>query len=184
MSEELIRSFICLEVLSEVVKEVARIQEILSKKPFQGKITELENLHLTLKFLGEISEKKVEEVKEELKKISFSSFEAKILETGIFSFRGNPKIVWIKVGGKEIFDLQRKIDEAMLKIGFKPEERFMSHMTIARIKHVKDKKAFREYVENIKTKKISWKVNEFFLKKSELKESGPVYTNLEKFSLT
>ena len=47
------RTFICVEMPDAVVKEVARLQELVGKKLFTGKITELENLHATLKFLGE-----------------------------------------------------------------------------------------------------------------------------------
>ena len=57
----LTRAFIAIEFPDEVVKEIARVQELVSKIKFTGKLTELENLHLTLKFLGEISEEKVEE---------------------------------------------------------------------------------------------------------------------------
>src|SRR3989338_7270394 len=125
MECKLIRSFICIELGDEAIKEAARVQEILSGEKFTGKMTELENLHLTLKFLGEIDDEKLEKVKDRLKKIEFKEFEGRLLDAGVFSVRGNPKIVWIKLGGKEIFDLQSKIDEA-LKDLFPKEERFMS----------------------------------------------------------
>ena len=64
------------------MKEVARVQEILGNQKFHGKMTELENLHLTLKFLGEIDELKMEKVKEALGKIEFEKFEAHLGEIG------------------------------------------------------------------------------------------------------
>ena len=51
----MIRCFICIDFPDEVIKEVARVQEELEKVKFNGKLTELENLHLTLKFLGEMA---------------------------------------------------------------------------------------------------------------------------------
>ena len=78
MAEEdknkLTRAFIAIDFPSEIVKEIARVQELLGKVKFTGKITELENLHLTIKFLGEIDEKQVEEVKKfaDLKDFSFA----------------------------------------------------------------------------------------------------------------
>jgi 2'-5' RNA ligase len=165
----------------EVVKEIARVQEEVGKRRFDGKMTELENLHLTLKFLGEIDEKKVSEVKKKLGDIEFGEIECVLGEIGTFSKRGTPRIVWLKVNGKGIFELQKKIDDALNGV-FEREERFMSHLTVARVKFVKDKIGFVDYVKGIGVKKIKFKVGKFFLKRSELKSPGPVYSSLAEFS--
>ncbi len=177
--KKLYRIFIAVDFPDNVINEVARVQEILGKRKFTGKLTELENLHLTLKFLGEIEENKVEAVKKRLKEIKFEEFEARLEDIGSFNFRGMPRIVWIKIGGRGIFNLQRKVDEKMLELGFEKERRFMSHITITRIKYVKDKKGFVEYVKEIGLKEIKFKINEFKLKESELRELGHIYRDLE-----
>ena len=69
-----------------------------------------------------------------------------------------------------------------LKGMFKPEERFMSHLTIARVKYAKDKKGFVEAVKGIKTRDVKFKVDCFELKSSELKPLGPVYKTIEKYT--
>ena len=178
--DEKIRAFISLPVSDLVIKEIARIQEIILKKKFVGKVTELENLHLTLKFLGEISKETLVQVKTALSKISFHQFKAKLLKAGTFSYRGAPKIVWLKIGGKEIHELQKQIDLA-LKDFFKLEARFMSHMTIARVKYVADKIAFKEFIAKLPIKKISFEINSFELRSSELKPLGPIYTTLQEY---
>lgn len=175
------RCFIAITFPEEVVKEVARIQEVLSKAKFTGKMTELENLHLTLKFLGEVSEEKINEVKEKLKEVSFNEFEVYLSHAGVFSFRKNPRIVWIKVNGKSLFDLQKKVDEKMSEIGFKKEERFMSHLTIARVKYAKDRKEFKNYAENLGVKRVKFKIQGFKLLRSELESTGPVYSEMEEY---
>jgi len=175
---ELKRCFIAIEFSDEVIKEIARMQELIVKTKFTGKLTELENLHLSLKFLGEIDDEKIGKVKEKLKTIKFSEMKLKLGKIGTFSIHGRPRIVWIKIEGKQIYDLQKKIDE-ILKDLFKPEERFMSHLTIARIKYVKDKKGFSEHIDSMHTKPISFDVSSFKLKKSELKPLGPAYNDLE-----
>ena len=177
------RVFVAIDFPSEVIEEVARIQEVLRNLKFTGKMTELENLHLTLKFIGEIDLEKLEEVKNKLKNIKFDIFDARLENIGTFSFRGNPRIVWIKVKGKGIFELQKKIDEMMSELGFKLEERFMGHMTIARIKYVKDKETFKKYAGEIGLKDTRFKIDEFKLKESELKMMGPIYTDLEIYKL-
>ncbi len=182
MDIEKIRVFICVDFPSEIVQEIKRVQGILGNKKFIGKKTEEENLHLTLKFLGEIEEKEIEEVKKKLKEIKFNSFDSKLENAGTFSFKGNPRIVWMKIGGKGIFELQGLVDNALKEL-FNMEERFMSHVTIARVKYVKDKKEFKDYVEGIGVKKIGFKVDSFKLMKSELGKMGPVYTLIEEYKL-
>jgi len=226
--EERTRCFVCIDFPSEVVKEVVRLQDILGKQVFDGKMTELENLHLTLKFLGGVDEGKLEEVKKKLEEIKMDEFDAKVhgndcgtldtrellnscnslcsklgkftciqksskkqqglfdtrlTEVGVFSFKGKPKIVWVKVGGEEIRELQRKVDAVLSEVGFKVEERFMSHLTIARVKYVKSPKEFIDYVNGMKCKETGFSVKGFKLMKSELRSPGPVYSCLEEYGL-
>jgi len=178
---DLTRSFICIDFPPEVIKEVARIQEIIDKKNFTGKPIELENLHLTLKFLGHITPKTLNKVKEVLSNINFPKLNLKLSKVGTFNFKGKPRIAWVKVTGK-VFDLQTQID-LVLKDLFKPEERFMSHLTIARIKYTKSPKSFIDYVSKIKPKQIPFQVNSFKLKSSDLTPQGPVYTTIKKYYL-
>jgi len=167
----------------EALTEIEQIQNLIRKKKlFYGKFTELENLHLTLKFLGEIEENKLEDVKKELQKIKFNSFEVSLGDLGFFSER-RFRILWIKLLGKEIWDLQGEIDKIMEEVGFKKEDRFMSHITLARIKEVIDKNILLDYVKNLKHRPIKFEVKDFILKKSELKIEGPVYSDIERYDL-
>lgn len=179
---DLIRCFIAIDLPREIINEVERVQAELKKKNiFHGKLTESENLHLTLKFLGEIDLNKIEEVKKRLGEIKFEKFSCFTGELGVFS-KSYIRIVWMHVLGRKVLELQKVIDEK-LKDLFSAEERFMSHLTIARVKNVKDKLLFLEELGKIKTSKIKFNVDKFYLIRSELREGGPVYMNLEEYSL-
>lgn len=181
--EEKMRCFVALDLPKEVMNHIHEIQEKIKKQNlFVGKYVDIETLHLTLKFLGEIDEEKVEEVKKRLRKIKFSEFEVRLGETGIFSSKYSSyiRVVWVKLGGANM--LQKEVDEA-LKDMFEPEFRFMSHITIARVKKVVDRKRLIEYIKNIKPKKMKFKVDKFFLKLSTLNPEGPVYEDLEEYNL-
>ncbi len=174
------RCFVALDLPREVMNHISEIQENIKKQNlFIGKFTETENLHLTLKFLGGISEEEVEKVKERLRKIKFEEFDVYVGEVGTFS-KKFLKIIWIKLRGAD--KLQKQVDEA-LKDMFDVEARFMGHITIARAKKVGDKKRLIEYLKHIKPKNLKFKVDKFFLKKSELESDGPVYTDLENYNL-
>ena len=178
--KNLVRCFIALELSREAISELERIQDLIKKKNlFYGKFTEPENFHLTLKFLGEIENSAVEKVKKVLEEIKFNEFEVTLGEAGVFSKR-SLKLLWVRVQGSGIWDLQKAIDNLLLG-SFEPEQRFMSHITIARMKKVSSNKEFLEYIKAIKIKKIKFKVKEFFLKKSELTPQGPIYTDLGRY---
>jgi len=166
----------------EAIDYIEDLQNLIKKKNlFQGKLTEPENLHLTLKFLGEIPEEKIEEIIKKLGEIKANCFSAKLGPFGLFS-KKSFRILWIKMLGEGVYSLQKEIDK-VLGDSFQPEERFMGHITIARIKKVFDRKIFLDYIKNIKSKKISFNVCDFVLKKSELKHEGPIYTDLARYNL-
>lgn len=174
------RTFIAIDFPDEVIKEIARLQSLISKKKFTGKLTELGNLHLTLKFLGEITEETLKKVKTALKKVKFSELSLSLGEIGFFKHGKNPRIVWIKINGESVWQLQKQIDSVLSTL-FKPEERFMSHLTIARINYVKDKGDFIKHVKNISARSIKFNISSFKLKLSELNPSGSIYTTLQEY---
>ncbi len=172
------RVFIAIDFPREIEEEILRIQKFVKKTNFNGKITERENLHLTLKFFGEISEKRIAEIKEKLGAIQFKKFDAELGEVGIFHFRKEPRIVWVKINSRGLFRLQEQIDNSLT--GFFPKEkRFMSHVTIARFRHVLNRRGFEEYVKNISVRKLRFTLGEFKLKESVLERDGAVYKDLE-----
>ena len=210
------RAFIAIDLPFEATNEIERIAKLIWKKTlFSGKITESANLHLTLKFLGEISDEQVLEVKKRLSEIKFSEFSCEFGGVGVFN-REFIRIIWIKLNGsqnsknfgtsktksfesKGIWDLQKQIDEVLSKpqtfalggkassdeklLGlFEKEARFMSHITIARVKNVANKSGFLEYLKSVKPKNIKFNVCDFVLKKSELLPAGPVYSDIERYT--
>jgi len=161
----------------EVKREIVKIQRNLPE--FSGKKIETENFHLTLKFLGEVDEEKIERVKERLGRIKFGKFEAEIDEIGVFSEKFI-KIVWLHMKGCD--NLQEQVDEELEGL-FEKERRFMSHLTIARVKNIKDKRKFLEKTKKIKIPRIKFKIDKFYLMKSELTADGPKYSVLEEYKL-
>ena len=182
MSQENIRAFICLTFPDEIMKEITRIQSLILKTKFTGKITEPENLHLTLKFLGEMPLEKLDEIKSLLSLIKFKPFEATLQHTGTFNHHKLPRIAWLKISSKELFELQEQIDDSLSAL-LPKENRFMSHLTLARIKYVKSPELFVKYVKQIKPKKLKFQVSSFKLMSSELKPLGPSYTLLQEYNL-
>ena len=171
------RLFVGFNFPEYVLKEIKKIQDKLPD--FSGKSIKPENLHLTLKFLGEIDEKKIQEIKERLSKVNAYKINAEINSIGFFS-KKFLRIVWLHVSNCS--NLQKEIDLSLEGL-FEKEKRFMSHVTIARVKSISDKDSFIRKIEILRIKKISFKVENFFLVESKLSPEGPEYRIIEKYNL-
>jgi RNA 2',3'-cyclic 3'-phosphodiesterase len=176
--KEKIRAFIGFFLPDEIKKVVLEIQRRIPS--FKGKLVEENNLHLTLKFLGELSQEELNEIKKVLKRVHFRKIECSIDSLGFFS-ENFVRIIWLYLKNSE--DLQKEVDEA-LKDLFKTENRFMSHLTIARIKSIRDKKEFIDQLKIINFDKPNFFIEEMCLIKSELKAEGPEYEILDKYLLS
>ncbi len=171
------RVFISIDFPEEIISEITKVQENLPF--FEGKKIEKNNLHLTLKFLGEVDNKKLEGIKNNLKKVTCYPFKVKLGGVGFFS-EDLIRIIWLRVFNCE--DLQEQIESSLQSL-FKKEERFMGHLTIARVKGINNKKEFIINLERIPILNKEFTVNNFKLFKSELGKNGPIYTLLEEYPL-
>ena len=171
------RCFIGIELSLEATKEIERLQKTI-KPHFVGKITSSKNLHLTLKFLGEIEDGIINKIKKRLFSIKYHPFELTLESIGVFSQKFI-KMVWVKV---TTVPLQPLIDNYLKDI-FQPEHRFMGHITIARVKKTENKQSFLKLINNTTINKIIFTVREFYLKESILTNESPIYKVIDKYYL-
>ncbi len=173
------RLFIAIELPAEVKEHLEQLQKKIDGHYAQ--LTLAKEIHLTLKFLGDVSEQKIDEIKQKLEKIDFGSFEASLGRTGVFPDEHYVKVVWIGVEpANSINFLQQKIEKALAGL-FEPDTRFTPHLTLARVKFVKDKKLFIENLRKIEAEKKEFLVDSFKLIKSTLTPKGPVYEDVAEF---
>lgn len=172
------RLFIGINISEEVKEEAVKIQEKIKKL---GELTLVpkENLHITLKFLGEIEDS--EKIIKKLNNIKFKQFSLKATNIGFFPNNNYIKVVWIGFVGNEILALQKQIDKT-LEEDFKKEKNFVTHATIARVKYLspEDKTEMNE-LKTISLRSSEFKVNSFKLMKSTLTSNGPAYETLRTF---
>ncbi len=138
------------------------------------------NNHVTLKFLGEVDEKTLEEVKIRLKKIKFKQFNIRISGAGCFPNENYVKVVWVGIESDDLAALQKDIHKSLADI-FPDEREFVPHLTLARVKFVKDEILLKEKLKT-KFSEETVRINNFKLIKSELQKNGPVYTVLETYN--
>ncbi len=176
------RLFIAINLPSEIKDELYQIQGNFDKKFAKVKWVSKKNLHLTLKFLGQCDENKLEEIREKLKNISFNSFELNLGKIDYFPDKTDMKIIWINLFPKEEFlQLQKTIDSEFL-IDCSKDNIFSAHLTLGRIKLIKKKENFLGYFNNFRIKNKSFVVSEFHLIESKLTKDGPQYKVIETFN--
>ncbi|MCS7134266.1 MAG: RNA 2',3'-cyclic phosphodiesterase [Candidatus Pacearchaeota archaeon] len=175
------RCFIAIEISEKAKEELLRVQKEF-KGIIEGKFVEKENFHLTLKFLGEVSNYEINQLKQELRKIRFNKFIAKLGSIGYFT-PSFARVLWVSLEPKDNFvELHEKVESLLRNFNIKKEKRkFMPHVTIARIKNIKKKEKFFEKIEKIKIEPIDFEISSFVLNKSVLTEKGPIYEKLFEF---
>lgn len=166
------RVFIAVRVpLNEKIK---RVLEELSK--FKGiKTVKPQNLHINLKFLGEVEEDKIKEIKKILEELKgFGNFEVSLKSIDAFPNQNFVRVIWIGAKSDKLIRLAKLIDSELQNLGFIPGNKYTPHLTLARVKKKisKIKKIFSdEDFGKLKVEKVE-------LIKSELKKSGPQYLTL------
>ncbi len=176
------RTFISITIPKSIVKILNKIQSQLPKQDYKLNIAK--NHHLTLRFLGDVDEYQLKQVKEQLSTIEFNKFNLIIDKIGYFPNKDFIRVVWIGFKDNDkVNELQKLIDSKLLKIGFQTDKRFHAHITLARVKFVKDKVKFRNEINSIEIGGMKFEVNEFKLIKSTLTPEGPIYEDLESYTI-
>ncbi len=166
----------------EIKDALAQIAKHISKDAAEFSLVKPENMHLTLKFLGEVSEEKVEGIKKALGEISFAPFQATVAGVGAFPSLDRVNVVWVGLAdGKEAVKLQHQIDDSLEKIGFAKEKEYTPHLTICRVKYVKEKEQLREAIKKMQVKQMTFSIDSFVLMQSTLTREGAVYTMVQEY---
>jgi len=172
------RSFVAVEIYSnEIINLISKFQSEIN---INAKPVEPHNLHFTLQFLGDISQDMAEKVMISLNSIKFSSFMVNFKGIGVFPKLKFPRVVWIGTdenGGNLLIELSKKVENALIPLGFSVDKPFKPHITVFRIKN----KIGDISKELDKFKSVDFGTQEitgFKLKQSILSSKGPAYSDL------
>lgn len=175
------RCFIAIDLPKEIKQYLSRVQSLFPKEDMN--LVEENNLHLTLVFLGEIEDSKTERIKQLLQDIKINKFNAFLGKIGFFPSKDYIKVVWVSLEPSEFLNrVYLKIHEN-LKNEFKLDNRFESHITLARVKFLKNKEDFVKKLESSDIEKKEFLVDSFLLKKSTLTCQGPIYKDILRFEM-
>ncbi len=182
------RTFIAIELPEEIKKQIEQLQAPLKRTDTFVSWVKPGNIHITLKFLGEVPEDKINEVFSATQKAleGTRKFTMSLKGTGVFPNLRRPRVIWIGTGSgeEELSIMAKRIEEEMERVGFPKEKRkFSAHFTVGRVKSPRNIEKLMELVESTDFQTEDIEVNEVVVMRSQLHPAGAIYTPLKKIPL-
>ena len=182
-----VRAFLAIDLDEDLKPKIYKLIKEFKKIDTKIKFVELENLHLTLKFYGDIDTNGLDVLEKAIVKVvsEFEPFTIKITGCGAFPNTNRIKVIWVGIDDDTILkDLHDKLDKEFVRLGFDKDKRFSTHLTIGRMKSAKGKDKVKSTIEEFSDVEIGeMEVDRIVLKKSTLTPAGPIYEDLKIFEL-
>lgn len=184
-----IRAFIAVELPQSVKEGLGLIQRAMRSEGAEAKWVRPESIHLTLKFLGNISADKVSDIRGAIEEAcrGAAPMEVRVFGTGAFPNERRPRVIWVGLeeptGG--LASLQQRLEAALKPLGFEPEGRpFKAHLTLARVKSPRSAGSIARALDAQKEADLGKiTVDKVVLYQSTLRPTGAVYKALEEVAL-
>ncbi|NIR87882.1 RNA 2',3'-cyclic phosphodiesterase [Candidatus Bathyarchaeota archaeon] len=181
---EMIRSFIAFDIKNEsVLRHFSEVQGTLLNTGADLKLVKPENIHITMRFLGNISLHMVDLIHEEMKKLTFTPFDVEIKGLGAFPSLGYIRVIWtgIRKGADELANIFNQLEPSLRQLGFRPDKKgFSPHLTIARVKTGRNKAELVRCAQELADYEFGVvRADCLRLKKSVLTPKGPIYSTLK-----
>jgi 2'-5' RNA ligase len=168
-----------------VLSRLATAQSLLVQTGADLKLVEPKNIHITVRFLGNITPAMAEKIFDEMQKVQFAPFNVQIKGLGVFPDIRYPRVVWAGMteGADQLKSVFSQLEPRLRGLGFTPDPKgFSPHLTIARVKSGRNKAELAKFVtENADYDFGTIKAQCLRLKKSDLTPKGPVYSTLKEF---
>jgi len=183
---ESIRSFIAFDINNEtVVKRISDMQNLLVKTGADLKFVQPKNVHITIRFLGNITPSMVDRIFNEMRKVQFTPFNVKICGVGAFPHLRYPRVLWagITEGAEQLRNIFNQLEPRLQSLGFKADPKgFSPHLTIARVKSGRNKVELAKFINDNAAYDFGIVRAECLrLKRSVLTPKGPIYSTLKEF---
>ncbi len=175
------RLFVAISLPDDVAEPLQWIERGIPGARWQTR----EQLHLTLRFIGEVDGRQADNVDDALSGIAAPSFQLRLKDVGQFGGRKSHS-VWVGIeANAALLHLQRKIESALQRAGFAPDERkFTPHITLARLKGAHPGRVMDWLADHALFSSVTFSVNAFILFSSMLTSDGSVYRAEKAYRLT
>jgi len=182
------RVFVAVSLPDELRGRLGEIQERLRRAQADVSWVKPGNLHITLKFLGEVEPKRLDRIRSALAEVACTVSPFTLSVAGLGTFGGRiPRVVWVgaREGADALTDLAMGVEAALSRVGFPREKRgFTAHFTLGRVRSPRNVDALLAAIRAEEAEGLgSVMVNQCILMQSELHPSGSTYTAVDRFAL-
>ena len=180
------RVFIGIEIPEHVREGLGEVERELGTTTTTARWVATESAHLTLKFLGEITEQRAEEVHQAMSGLTWKPIQITVKGIGFFPGSRSPRVFWAGLHAPTLEALSARIDSKMETFGFEKERRaYRAHITLARAKTGPLEAALVAAASQFEEREFgSFSVDRCYLYQSELTSNGPIYTKLREYLLS
>jgi 2'-5' RNA ligase len=167
------------------LNRLAAAQKLLVQTGADLKLVKPQNIHITIRFLGNITPTTIEKIYEEMKQVQFAPFNVQVKGLGAFPNPNYARVIWagITEGADQLKNVFSQLEPRLRGLGFTPDSKgFSPHLTIARVRSGRNKAQLAKLI----TEKADYEFGSvnakcLRLKKSDLTPRGPVYSTLKEF---
>lgn len=181
------RAFVALEIPSPALDSLVKFQEELSATGADIRLVERQNLHFTVKFLGEISESQAAEVGSRLGNLVLKGMEVEVRGTGAFPNPSRARVVWAGVSREHealVAPVAQQVIDSLDGIGERDERPFRAHVTLGRVRSTRNFRQLEQFLRDNSDRPFGVvRLSRLKLKSSVLSTGGPVYTDLGVYPL-
>jgi 2'-5' RNA ligase len=179
------RLFLAIDLPDHIRHELAAVQSALKPSTDSARWVSADSIHITLKFLGEVPEKLVDDIDTALAGLSWKPFTVTVRGVGFFPGNRSPRVFWAGMEAPTMQDLAEELDSRMERLGFDKEKRaFRPHITLARARDTRIDSALVTGASPYEEHAFgSFTADRIFLFKSTLRSSGSVYEKLKEYLL-
>jgi len=177
------RLFIAIELPDETRLALSAIQRDLRQVTNTARWTAPESIHITLKFLGEVPENRIDKIDEAVTGLTWKPLTISVRGVGFFPGTRSPRVFWAGMEAPSIQALAEELDSRLERVGFEKEKRgFRPHITLARARDTRMDSALVAAAARYQEHEFgSFTVDRMFLFKSTLKSSGAVHEKLREY---
>jgi 2'-5' RNA ligase len=179
------RVFIAIDLPNDVRTQLKDVQRVLRPLATAAKWVSTESIHITLKFLGEVPEKRVDQIDASLASLTWKPFTIAVHGVGFFPGARSPRVFWVGMDAPTMQGLTEELDARMEPLGFESEKRaFRPHITLARAKTSRLDPALVTASATFAERNFgSFTADRINLVQSTLKPTGAVYSTIKEYLL-
>lgn len=185
----MIRAFLAIDLPESYRAGLSAVQDYLKKSGADVRWTNVANIHLTLKFFGDIEESQVETLAGAATPITgaIPAFTLGVQGLGTFPGPKSPRVIWLGLSGQTniLAHLVDNLEQAFAPLGFPPEKRkFTPHLTLGRVRSSQGREALSRALQTVTLPDFAEiQVQNLVLYRSTLRSQGALYTPLQKIAL-